>query len=133
MKRSYIGPALSALVTAAALLSLPSCGHDQKLVSIAVTPTGLSITGDGLIVDFKALGTYIHPPENKDITNSVVWASSLPQAISIDPNTGVAVSGTACGTNILITATVYSNPQNKTGSVVVGTAPVNVAQVPPCT
>jgi hypothetical protein len=133
MKRNYIGLALSALIMVAALLSLPSCGHDQKLVSIAVAPAGLSITGEGLIVNFNALGTYIHPPENKDITNSVVWASSLPQAISIDPNTGVAVSGTACGTNISITATAYSNPQSKTGSVVVGTALVNVAQVPPCT
>jgi hypothetical protein len=133
MKRSYLGLALGALIAVGALLSLPSCGHDQKLVSIAVTPAGLSITGDGLIVDFKALGTYIHPPESRNITNSVVWASSLPQAISVDPNTGVAVSGNACGTNISITATVYSNPQSKTGSVVVGTALVNVAQVPPCT
>ena len=132
MKRSYFGLALGALVMVGAVLSFPSCGHDQKLVSIAVTPTGATITGPGLTVDFKAVGTYIHPPENRDITNSVVWASAVPQAISILPNTGVAVSGTACGTNIPITATAYSNPQNKSGSVVVGTATMTVIQLPNC-
>jgi|ERR1700687_3812976 len=131
MKRSYIGLALGALVTVA-LLTLPSCGHDQKLESIAITPSGATITGSGIEVDFKAVGTYIHPPENKDITNSVVWTSAAPQVVSIISNTGVATSGVICGTNITITATAYSNPQNKSGSVVVGTAAVSVAQLPHC-
>ncbi len=96
MKRSYIGLAMTALVMVAAWLAFPSCGFERKLVAITVTPTGLSITGAGLIVHYDALGIYIHPPDQHDITDSVVWASSLPQAISIDPNTGVAVSGTAC-------------------------------------
>ena len=132
MKRSYIGLALGTLVTAAALLSLPSCGHDQVLTSITINPTGATITGTGVIVNFQAIGTYIHPPQNKDITTSVVWMSAAPQIISIDPNTGVATSGSGCGTNIGITATHYSNPQNQSGSVVVGTAPVSVTQVPSC-
>ena len=34
MKRSYIGLALGVLVAVGAALSLPSCGHDQKLVSL---------------------------------------------------------------------------------------------------
>jgi hypothetical protein len=132
MKRSYIGLALGALVALGAVLSLPSCGHDQKLISIAINPPGATITGAGVEVDFQAIGTYIHPPENKDITNSVVWTSAAPEVVSIISNTGVATSQNACGTNITITATAYSNPQNHSGSVVVGTAAVNVTQPPTC-
>jgi len=125
MKRSYIGLALGALVMVAAL-AFPSCGFDRKLVAITITPPGANITGAGVEVDFQALGTYIHPPETEDITNSVVWASTAPQIVSIDAKTGVAVSGTGCGTNITITATAYSNPQNNSGSIVQGTALVSV-------
>jgi hypothetical protein len=126
MKRSYIGLALGALVMVAASVALPSCGFDRKLVLITVNPPGANITGAGVEVDFQALGTYIHPPETEDITNSVVWASTAPQIVSIDAKTGVAVSGTGCGTNITITATAYSNPQNNSGSIVQGTALVSV-------
>ncbi|MGB8012045.1 MAG: hypothetical protein WCF68_10560 [Terriglobales bacterium] len=132
MKRSYIGLALSALVAVGAALILPSCGFQRKLVSITVTNDGATITGPGLILDFKAYGTYVHPPDTEDITNSVVWASSVPQAISIVSNTGVATSGRACGTNVAITASAYSNPQNDSGSVVVGTALVTVDQPGNC-
>ena len=72
MKRSYIGLALGALVVVGAMLSLPSCGHDQKLVSVTVSPSAATIAGPGIEVDFKAVGTYIHPPESRDITTSVV-------------------------------------------------------------
>ena len=131
MKRSYIGFGLGALV-AVALLTLPSCGHDQKLESIAINPSGASITGAGVVVNFQAIGTFIHPPESKDITTSVVWMSAAPQVVSIVSNTGVATSGTGCGTNITITATAYSNPQSKSGSVVVGTSAVSVKGNPGC-
>jgi hypothetical protein len=136
MKRNYLGLALSALVMVAVLLSFPGCGHDQELVSIAINPPGATITGAGVVVNFQAIGTYVHPPVSKDITTSVVWMSAAPQVVSIVSNTGVATSGFACGTNITITATAYSNPQNKSGNVVVGTAAVNVnptqTQPPTC-
>jgi hypothetical protein len=124
-KRSYIGLALGALVAVGAVLSLSSCGFKKQLVLITVNPSTASITGAGVIVDFQALGTYIHPPETVNITESVVWASTAPQIISIVSNTGVATSGTSCGT-VTITATEYSDMQNDTGSVVVGTALVTV-------
>jgi hypothetical protein len=127
MKRSYLGIAFGALVAVGAALSLPSCGHNQKLVSITIDPTGANITGAGVAVDFQAFGTYIHPPETKNITDSVVWTSAAPQIVSIDSKTGVAVSGSGCGTDITITATAYSDPQNDSGGVVVGTAAVSVA------
>jgi hypothetical protein len=129
MSRIWWRAGLGAIVVVA-LLSFLSCGHDEKLISIAVTPDGASISGSGVLVHYVATGTYIHPPENKDLTNSVVWASAAPQVIDFLPNTGagVATTGTACGTNITITATAYSNPQSKSGSVVVGTAAVTVSQ-----
>ena len=131
MKQSYIGLAMGVLVMAA-FLALPSCGFDRKLVSITINPPGASIVGPGVVVNFQAIGNYIHPEDSRDITDSVVWTSAAPQVIDIVPNSnpGVFQSGTACGTNITVTATWYSNPQTQTGSVVVGTAAVDVTPIP---
>ena len=70
--------------TASLLLSFSGCGHDQELVSIDVQPSTetfgsstVMVSEDaGLQVQLKALGTYIHPPVTKDITNSVTWTST---------------------------------------------------------
>jgi len=134
MKR-YITLALGMLLVVGAVVSLPGCGHDQVLTSITVNPSGATITGAGVIVNFQAIGTYIHPPENKDLTNSVVWASVAPQIIDfnfVGSTAGQAMSGSGCGSNIGITATHYSDPQNKSGSVVVGNAVVTVKGNPGC-
>jgi len=121
------------LAMAALLGSSLSCGHERQLVSIAVSPQNTTITGAGLELQYKALGSYVHPPEIKDITTKVVWQSQASQIIAFtNPDQpGLATSGAGCGTNIAITATVYSNPSNPpAGSVVVGTALVNVQQPP---
>ena len=115
---------------ALALLVAPSCGFKRQLVSITVTPPAASITGTGVQVQFKAVGNYIHPPDSRDITDSVVWQSSAPQVISIDA-TGLATSGDVCGTNITVTATGHSDPHDSSSGVVVGTATVNV-KLPGC-
>jgi len=131
MKRSYIGLAMGVLVVVAAFLAFPSCGFKRQLVSITIDPPGATIVGPLVTVDFKAYGNYIHPPDTRDITDSVVWTSAATDVISFLPKQpGVAQSGTTCGTNITITATAYSDPQNQTGSVVVGTALVNVTPTP---
>ncbi len=109
------------------------CGAPRRLTSIAVLPDGINITGAGLVVNFKALGTYENPTETRDITDTVVWASAAPQIISIDANTGVATSGLGCGTNITITATYFANHPDQTGATVVGSAGVSVTQPPPST
>jgi hypothetical protein len=75
MKRSYIGLALGALVAVGAVLCLPSCGHDQKLVSLAIQPTTFTFlepypTGTE---QYTAVGTYIHPPATMDVTNQATW------------------------------------------------------------
>jgi hypothetical protein len=116
------------------LLASPSCGHDQQLVSISVLPQGATLTltgpGQSLSIQFTAIGSYIHPPESKDITSRVVWSSDSPQVIDFNTpgSSGLATTtGTACGTNIGILAKVYSRPSNPpSGSVVVGTSTVNV-------
>ena len=75
MKRSYIGLALGVLVAVGAALSLPSCGHDQKLVSLTITPTTFTFltpypSGKE---QYTATATYIHPPSTKDVTSQATW------------------------------------------------------------
>ena len=132
MKGRWVGLAMGALVTVAALLCFPSCGFKRQLVAITINPPGATITGAGIQVDFQAIGTYIHPPDSKDITNSVVWKSAAPQVVDIVSNTGVATSGDVCGSNITITATGHSDPHDSSSGVVVGTATVNVKLPPTC-
>jgi hypothetical protein len=113
------------------ILGIFGCGHDQELTSITVTPSNTTIIGQGLELQFTAVGHYIHPPESKDITSTVIWKSTAEQIISfITPDKpGLATSGLGCGTNIGISAVVYSNPNNpSSGNAVIGTATVSVTQ-----
>jgi len=73
MKRSYIGLALGALVAAGAVLSLPSCGHDQKLVGITIQPATFTFLTQAGTEQFTATGTYIHPPATKNVTSQATW------------------------------------------------------------
>jgi len=108
-----------------ALLVLPSCGFKRQLVSITLIPNDVNITGSGVDVQFKAVGNYIHPPDSRDITNSVTWQSAAPQVVSITAS-GLATSGNVCGQNITITATGHSDPHDSSSGAVVGTATVTV-------
>jgi hypothetical protein len=112
-------------------LSLPGCGFKKRLVEITINPSAVTITGVDVEIDFQALGTYIHPPETKDITNSVVWASTASGLVKFDAGPGVAHSGKDCGT-ASVTATAPSDPNNDSGGVVVGTALVTVNQPGNC-
>jgi hypothetical protein len=131
MKRSYIGFALSALVAVGAVLSLPSCGHDQKLVSLAITPaTATYLSPAAVPAVFQAMGTYIHPPETKNITGQVTWATDVPAMLTltsqagtgevVGPNTTNAICGIA---NLSATA-----PEGTGGSanIVVGYATLTI-------
>ncbi|MFY9905805.1 MAG: hypothetical protein WBX02_18340 [Terriglobales bacterium] len=80
MKRGYIGIALGALVAVGAALSLPSCGHSQKLVSVQVQPQTFTFlepyfpppTVNGT-EQYTVIGTYIHPPATMDLTSQATW------------------------------------------------------------
>ncbi len=80
MKRSYIALALGALVAVGAVLSLPSCGHDQKLVSLTITPPTFTFLEPGFTPppanpteQYTATATYIHPPATMDVTSQATW------------------------------------------------------------
>lgn len=122
--------AIAALMLAAiVLLSLSSCARSQQLVSIAVTPQGTTITqsfGQQVYTQFTAYGTYIHPPETRDVTKTAVWATNSPSIIALDAAVPgqFYTTGEGCGTNLGITATVQTDPS---GNVVVGTATMSVS------
>ena len=129
MRQGHLRLALVVLGTLA-VVTLPSCGFKRKLVSITVVPDTVTIGGSNLNVQFKAVGNYIHPPDSRDITTSVVWGSAAKQVVDINA-AGLATSGTVCGANITITATSHSDPHDSSSGVVVGTAIVTV-KLPGC-
>lgn len=126
------------LVTAASmLLGLDSCGHDQELVSIEVQPTvetvGTTTTpvlqDAGFQVQLRALGSYIHPPVTKDITNQVTWVSNTTQMFTVTSGGLLTATGESCGAT-LVSATVNTNRSSgglsSSGAVVTGYMTANV-------
>jgi hypothetical protein len=123
---------------ASLLLGVNSCGHSQQLVSIQVQPPvetiGASTTpvifDKGAQVQLRALGTYIHPPVTKDITNQVTWSSNTPQMFTVDSASGLlTATGDSCG-GTLVSATVTTNSSSgglsSSGAVVTGYMTANV-------
>jgi hypothetical protein len=78
---------LSGVVAVAALLiGGLSCARNQHLVSLQVQPSG-AVFGAGdstLAVDFRAYGTFEHPPETKDLTSQVTWITDTPQVATVN-------------------------------------------------
>jgi hypothetical protein len=92
MKRSYIALALGALVTIGAIVSLPSCGHDQKVVSLTISPTTSTFLVPGFTPpppnptqQYTATATYIHPPATKDVTSQATWKIDNGVATLVSP------------------------------------------------
>jgi hypothetical protein len=93
--------------------SLSSCGFNQHLVSIQIQPSGGATFGavdPKLAVDFTALGTYVHPPQTKDITTEVTWQSDTPEVATVT-SAGVVSPNTNCGTANVF-ATFYDSPND---------------------
>src|SRR5271167_348840 len=110
-------------------VGLPSCGRDQQLVSIAVSPATetfgmatIPVNEDaGLSVQLSATGTYIHPPVIKDITDQVTWASNSAGIATVNSTGLLTATGQNCG-NSLVSATVLKNSSDggigSTGAIV---------------
>jgi hypothetical protein len=101
---------------------LASCGHERKLVGIAVQPpsaTFLTPDPNGQIV-FTALGTYIHPPDTRDITGKVTWKTDVPQLIAINGGVVSPQPGNVCGIADI------SASMNDGGNLVIGYATVTI-------
>jgi hypothetical protein len=126
MKRGYIGLAMGVMVALGAFLSLPSCGHDQKVVSITITPTSftfLSNIANQTGEQYTATATYIHPPVTKDVTKQATWTVDN-QIVSMNAGYVVPVGGVSCGGGT-ITATLPEGTGGA-GNIVSGYATVTV-------
>ena len=135
MNRKWLG-ILMLVGVAAALLNTSSCARDQQLVSITLSPAGgFVFEGFGATGQFTALGTYIHPPETKDITDKVVWSVDIANFATITQQGLITYNRTdGCGSG-LVNATFNNNPSNpSSGSVMIGSAPVKgfADGTPPC-
>jgi len=123
MKSRYVGLAIGAMIVLGAMLSFPSCGHDQKLVSIDLAPTAVTYQSPNSDpAAFTAYGNYIHPPAKKDITAQVTWKTDTPtlftfkyqagtgELVAPDGGCGVgnvwatAPEGTGGGSNIIVSS-----------------------------
>ena len=105
---SFVG-----LVGAAVLLaSLSSCARNQHLESINIQPGNgtFDATDPALYFDYRAYGTYIHPPKTVDITSQVTWVSDNPQTAHFTAP-GVVSPNTDCGV-AQIFATMHDSPND---------------------
>ncbi len=133
MIRSWLGLLLICGIGVAVL----SCGDPQELVSIQIQPgtetfgaANIPVSQDaGLQAQLTAMGTYVHPPVTKDITNQVTWASNFPQAITVTSSGLLTVTGNACGGSI-ISAALQTNADasglSASGAVVSGNMTASV-------
>jgi hypothetical protein len=122
MKRSYIGLALGALVAVGAALSLPSCGHSQKMVGLTIQPqTFTFLTPDPTATEqFTAIGTFIHPPSTQDVTKQATWTVDFSNVVTMNQGLVSPVGTGGCG-GVDVLATV---PEGTGGSdnILVATA-----------
>ena len=118
-------------------IGLTGCAHEQQLTSITVQPNtetfgaaNIPVSADaGLNVQLRALGTFIHPPVTKDITDQVIWNSNTPDMVTVTPAGLLVVTGVACG-SALVSATVTTNKSSgnldSSGAIVTGNMTANV-------
>ena len=94
------------------MLGLPSCGHDQKLVSLTIAPPTheFLLPTEGQTEQLTATATYIHPPATKNVTSQATWAVD-DGVVGVSAGT-VTTNGKFCG-GADITATM---PEGTGGS-----------------
>ena len=117
---------LRLVLVCSAIVMLPSCGHDQKLVSMELQPKlGFVFEGPGAQGQFTALGTYVHPPETKDISNQVVWKLDIGNFGDLTQTGQMTYTrADGCGSGN-VTATHYDDPSDPThGQTITAGAPV---------
>jgi hypothetical protein len=120
---------IAALVASATLLlSVSSFGHSQHLVYIAVQPSSVTFLSPDTNITFqlKAYGTYIHPPETKDITGQVTWQSGSTDLVSVTTAGVISTANTGhCGVTDVI-ASMFTDSGNPKGNVVTTTITATV-------
>ncbi len=110
MIRSYIALAFGTLLAIGAFLSLPSCGHDQKLVSLEIQPGTFTFLepyqpppATNVTEQYTAIGTYIHPPATMDVTSQATWKIDDGVVTMSTPGLFTAAPGYCGGGNISAT------------------------------
>jgi hypothetical protein len=111
MIRKWFG-AIALVSASLSLLSLSSCAHNTHLVSIAIQPGDgtFAAVDPGLSFQYRAYGTYIHPPKTLDITDQVTWQSSATQVAQFTAP-GLVSPNTNCGV-AQIFATMHDSPND---------------------
>jgi Bacterial Ig-like domain (group 2) len=121
MIRKWFG-VTALMVTAIALSSLSSCARSQKLVSLTVSPATATFGGIGAQIQFTAVGSYIHPPENKDVTQQATWTIDSQNLVTINgPGNVTAISDCGSGN---VSASIHDGGNFVTGSAFVSAAGV---------
>jgi len=117
MIRKWFG-ITSLLLIATTFLALSSCARNQHLVSIAIQPGNgtFAAVDPSAFFQYKAYGTYIHPPKTVDITNQVTWQTDNPQVAQITA-AGVVSPNTNCGV-AQIFATMHDSPNDIVSNLV---------------
>ena len=118
---TFTMPPTATMVTATFTL------NPATLKSIAVTPTNPTepITST---LQFTATGTF-SDSSTKDITSTVAWASSNPDAATINEEGGLATTGPTAGLTTTISAT-QSEVQGST-LLTVSNSPITITVTPP--
>lgn len=130
--------ALSVLL-AGFLVSMLSCARDQQLESITIVPSAETFLSPdpSASINLRALGNYIHPQVQKDITSQVTWASNTPGLVTVTAAGALSPAQTAVCGGALVSATVQTNTagnRSSQGAIVTGymTATVNNTAVQGC-
>lgn len=117
MIRKWFG-VTALIVAASSLLSLSSCARNQHLVSIQIQPGNgtFGAVDPSAFFQYRAYGTYIHPPKTVDITDQVTWQSDNPQVAQFTAP-GTVSPNTSCGV-AQIFATMHDSPNDIVSNLV---------------
>jgi hypothetical protein len=111
---------------AALLLSLSSCAREQQLVGITIQPATATFGAPdpNAQIVFTAFGSYLHPPETKDLTGLVTWKTDVPQILTV--NGGVASPAVGGGCGIANISASYTKGSSPGGNLITGHATVTI-------
>lgn len=99
------------------LLNSSGCARSQKLTAINVQPgNGTFPKGDPtLFINYKAYGTYIHPPQTLDVTNQASWQTDNPLLLTV--TAGKVAPTTGCGVGQIF-ATIHDSSNDIVSNMV---------------
>lgn len=106
-------------------VSSSGCSSGQQLQTITITPSSETFLfpDPSANVQLRALGTYTHPPAQKDLTNMVTWTSNTPQVAVVSTTGLLSPAGTGCGGAVISASITTNSPKD---NVVVGTMTATV-------